>query len=202
MMGDANAAGATLPDYLQLNQSLLSPEERKKYEQFYKQQYVDPSVENAKSELFSQGRSNSTFGGAVLGQAIAQGDYQTMMAGNELQNQRLGNLLNMRSSFGGLEGNMATTAAGINSGFKNTQASLLAQDSANKNNFNQGVWAAGLQNNLGKAQQAWSRQTDLWNRDNDLYNRAFSERQFNAQENANRTQAVAAGGEKFGRGLF
>lgn len=137
-MAAANQAGAALPTDLQISNanSVLSPEARKQYEDLYYNQYVKPGLAQTQANLYGNGQANSTFGGAVLGSALAQGAATKMFAGEDLYNSRLQNLLNERQSFFSGEGQMAQNAN--NNQMQNSQfnASLGMQNAGMLNNYN------------------------------------------------------------------
>lgn len=143
-----------MPTDLQISNanSVLSPEARKQYEDLYYNQYVKPGLAQTQANLYGNGQANSTFGGAVLGSALAQGAATKMFAGEDLYNSRLQNLLNQRQSFFAGEGQMAQNAN--NNQMQNSQFNAnLGMSNANMlNNYNLSNSQNQNQYNLGASQ--------------------------------------------------
>lgn len=195
------AAEKLLPEDLRVSGTQFSPEERARWENFYRTQYLNPKVAQQKTDLYQSGRANSTFGAATLGQALAQGEYEAMKAGEDMYNSRFNQQMQRRQSFFGNEGRLAETSNQLGMQNRTNLANMYMQDSQNKNQMAFNTWQAQNDFRLKGAQFNWNKNTDLWNRDNDLYNRAKIERDWNAEQNAQRTQALASGGGAIGGGV-
>lgn len=190
-----------MPDDLKVTGTQFAPEERTKWENFYRDQYLNPSLASKNQELYQGGRMNSTFGAAALGQAMAQGEYEAMKAGEDMYNSRFNQQMQRRQSFFGNEGGLAQNYNQLNMQNRTNQANLLAQDSQNKNQMAFNSWQAMNDNNMKNSNFNWSKLTDTWNRDNDLYNRAKTERDWNADQTSQKMMAASSGAGQLASGV-
>ena len=162
-----------LPQELRVtnDNEFLSPEARARYEQMYYNQYINPTIAQTRSDLYGQGRADSSFGGAVLGQQIAQGDYEKLMAGEQLYQNRLNQVIQRR---GAMEPSMqraqAANLTDIQTAYQN--ANLAAQNAQNQNAFNQSNYQT-YGNNYWKQQ-------DL------NYNNTWKQQELDQRRNENR----------------
>jgi len=111
------------------------------------QNQLQPQYAALQSSLALNGQDTSTFGGAALGQLMAQGQYQAGQYGLGLEEQQLNNLLNERNNFFGNEGQMAQNVNALNMQNNQFLTGLNSQQIANQNQFNLG--SAGMANNFG-----------------------------------------------------
>lgn len=139
------AANSALPADLQITSNVLPDEQRRRYEQGYLQQYVNPMLADIQSTLYGQGRANSSFGGAQLGAAQAQGAYQGMMAGETLYENRLNQLLARRASFYGNEVNQAQTSNLQNVQRGTNLAQMAQRSNESQNQFNLNAFNSNMQ---------------------------------------------------------
>lgn len=184
VMNAANAASAQLPGNLQLSASnMATPDAVNSYANSYYNDYVKPGLAQTQAGLYGNGRADSTFGGAVLGSALAQGAQDKMMAGQQYYTNQLNNLLNERASFFNGEGNMAQTAA--NQGQQNAQfsANLGMQNAGMLNNYNLSNSQGQNQFNLASSQGA----------NNFNLANAGMANQFNLSNSANRNNYAMTG---------
>lgn len=193
MATNARAAEQSLPTDLQVSGTQFAPEERTRWENFYKSQYLAPQLASQQSALNQSGRGNSTFGAAMLGQAMAQGEYESMKAGEDMYNSRFNQQMQRRQSFFGGEGGLATNAANNSMQNNSKVADMWAQDSQQKNQSAFQAWQGTNANNLAGANFNWQKNTDTWNRDNDLYNRAAAERTYQTAQTSDRATALGSG---------
>lgn len=189
-LSSAVAADSLLPTDLQISNanSVLSPDARQRYEDLYYNQYLKPGLAQTQAGLYANGQADSTFGGAVLGQALAQGAATKMFAGEDLYNSRLQNLLNMRNNFFQNEGQLAQNAESnkiqnsqFNANLGMTNAQMLnnwyMQNAQNQNQFNlsnsanqnqYNLASAGMRNNYNMGSAGAANSFNLGNFNNQL----------------------------------
>ncbi len=159
-------AGNQLPESLRIiGNPNATPDaaQRAKYEQFYQAQYGAPAEAQARANAYTSGRSDSAFAGGQIGQLQSQNQYNSFMAGEQLADNYLNRLVQARSSFAGLEGNMSQAYNTLNQQRGQGLAGYAMQDAANRNQFNmQGAQMANQfsQNAYGNQLQAYDRLQD------------------------------------------
>lgn len=141
----------TLPTQLQLSSAnpVFGQDAANKYQQTIFDTQINPQVQQLQAQLFKQGRADSTFGGAQLGQLQAQGALQAYLAGQQRRDSDIQNVLNARQSFFGNEGQMAQNS-NQNAMQRGQFLSNFAQQNAqNANQFN--MQSAQMRNNFNLA---------------------------------------------------
>jgi hypothetical protein len=132
-----------------------------------------PAEAQLQSDLYSQGRADSTFGGAQMGNLQAGNLLHGWQAGLNQYNDQFNQMLGARASFFGNEGQMAQNANQLNVqrglSLANNAASLFANQSNNRNNFNLQSYGLMLQ---AQRQREESKMADLSRMDNNFYKSA------------------------------
>jgi hypothetical protein len=172
-MQGAVQAGGRLPQELRIiGNPNATPDANTiaQYQKYYQQQYGAPLEAQMRANAYTSGRSDSAFAGGQLGGLQSQNAYQGFMAGQQLADNYLNRLLQARSSFAGLEGNMAQAYNNLSQQRGQGMAGFAMQDAANRNNWN--MQGAQMKNN-------WNLQSNQQN----FQNRLAS---YNAQQEANR----------------
>lgn len=174
-MQGAVQAGYQLPEELRITGNPNATPDaatRQKYEQYYMANYGAPAEAQARANAYTSGRSDSAFAGGQIGQIMGQNRYNAFMAGEQLADNYLNRLLQARSSFAGLEGNMAQAYNSLNQQRGQGMANMTMQDAAQRNNYN--MQSAQMQNQW--SQNAYQNQLSAYDRMQD-YNR------YNTQKN-------------------
>jgi hypothetical protein len=147
----ALAADAKLPEYMRVTHAnnLLAPGAMEQFNMAWQEQYAKPSEAQLSTDLYQQGRQNSTFGGAQMGSLQGVNTFNKMKAGGEMYQQAFNNFLNLRSNFFGNEGQMAQNANNANIqrglGVANQAMNAYQAGSQAQNNFNQNAYGQMLQ---------------------------------------------------------
>ena len=168
-------AGSQLPQELQIiGNPNATPDANtmQQYQKYYQANYGAPAEAQMRANAYTSGRSDSAFAGGQLGALQSQNQYNTFMAGQQLADNYLNRLLQARSSFAGLEGNMAQSYNTLNQQRGSGLASMAMSDAANRNQFN--MQGAQMKNQF--SQNAYQNQLSAYDRLQD-YNR------YNTQKN-------------------
>ena len=140
-------ADSALPQEYQLGYGtqILSPGQQKQYEDYFTKEYINPTIAQTNASLYNQGRANSTFGAAQLGQLQAEGANQAYAAGLQRQQQLYQDWLSGRDSFFNNEGKLAQgqNAADVARGMQLVDFANQNNNALNSYNLNKG-------NNLGQ----------------------------------------------------
>lgn len=165
MVGSGLEANYALPTELQItnNNQILSPEARQQYEQLYHDMYLAPQQAQLSAGLYGQGRADSSAGGAALGQMMAMGAKEQVLAGEDLYNQRLNQVLQKRDSFYNHEGALASNANTLEVQRGADLAKMMQQNIDNQNNYNLSAYGQQNQfnqNNYNSAMSAMNSKRD------------------------------------------
>lgn len=173
-----------LPQWLQLNNDPMNPADRAQYESNYYQQYVNPLIEQAKADIYSNGQSYGSYGGALIGQMGAQGQLDKYSAGLNYAQQLYNNALSGRQSlFSGGPG-VAQTQNQIDVKRGYDLAGIQNKNAEIQNNYNLG--SAQMLNNYG-----------LGN-----YQNAFNLYKYQQDQNKQRSQNLLGGPQTLLSGAF
>ncbi len=153
------AQNGQLPSFLQLSSSGPNSDLVNAAADNFWQQNILPQLASAQSQLYNNGQNYGSYGGALLGQLLAQGQLSKFQAGLQQAQQNYNNLLSGRQSYfaGG-----PTVAATQNENSVQRGlgvASLQSQNAGMLNNYNlagnqgqnsYGLSATGMANNFNQ----------------------------------------------------
>jgi hypothetical protein len=168
MMGEALGANALLPQDMQLGAAGISEASIAEAKNRYLNDNVRPSIEKLKAQMDQEGRGNSTFGGAALAQAQAEGDRQAYYASQDMVDRALNRWSQKRQSLAQVEGGMLDPDQGGKAvgsfllgtgdlGLRGQQQNIANQDAWMKMDQYQrqnGFWGKYGQGIIGGAQMA------------------------------------------------
>lgn len=77
----------------------MDPAGRREYESKFYQQSINPQIEQMKADMYSNGQSMGSYGGAMVGQTAAQGQLAKYQAGLDYAQQLFNDQLAGRSSY-------------------------------------------------------------------------------------------------------
>ncbi len=164
-----------LPQWLQLFKDPMNPQGLQQYQQNYYAQNVAPQLAQQESNLYNNGQAYGSFGGGMLGQEAAQGNFDTYQAGLAYAQQLFGDQVAGRQSYfsGGPAVAQQQNQLDVNRGLG--VAGLQTQNAGQQNNYNLGT----------------NQTLNGFNQQN--YQNQFQAAQYNNQANAQRLGGVFGG---------